>query len=163
MPRLGFVAVTALAALLGAGQIAHTGVGMDSPTPKVALIEDATLRDVAVAVYDSVRPVVYINPRLMQRFSPDLQAFFMAHENAHIELKHTRSGALRTDVGTRDQLLQLKELEADCLAAMRLGPKGRNATMAAVRFFGRLGTTQFDTEHPTGTVRARKILDCVAE
>lgn len=163
MPRLFSVAVTALAALMGAGQIAHTDVGTNSPTLKVAMIEDATLRDVAVAVYDSIRPTIYVNPRLMQRFSPDLQAFFMAHERAHIELKHTRSGALRADVGTRDQLLQLKELEADCLAATRLGTKGRKAAMAAVRFFGRLGTTQFDSEHPTGTVRARRILDCLAE
>jgi Zn-dependent protease with chaperone function len=163
MPRLFSVAVTAVAALLGAGPIAHTDVGSAPSTPQVTMIEDATLRDVAVAVYDSVRPVIYLNPRLMQRFSPDLQAFFMAHEYAHIELKHTRAGALRADVGTRDQLLQLKELEADCLAARRLGPQGRQAAMAAVRFFGRLGTTQFDTEHPTGTVRARRILDCLAE
>lgn len=163
MPRLVSVAMTAFAALLGAGYTAHTDVTTGLPKPKVQEIADATLRDVAVAVYDSLHPVIYYNPRHMKRFGPDLQAFFMAHEYAHITLKHTRSGALRTELGARDQLLQAKELEADCLAAKRLGSDGRKASLAAVRFFGRLGSTQFDTEHPTGSLRARNILDCIPE
>ncbi len=163
MPRLVSVTVTALAALLGAGKTAHTNLATSAPAPQVKEIADANLRDVAVAVYDSLNPVIYYNPQHMRRFGKDLQAFFMAHEYAHIALKHTRSGALRADVGTRDLLLQTKELEADCLAAKRLGDQGRKASLAAVRFFGRLGSTQFDTEHPTGTVRARKILDCMPE
>jgi hypothetical protein len=157
------LAVAGFAALAAAGQPAKVDVARTHPTPKVKEIADASLRDVAVAVYDSLNPVIYYNPRLMKRFSPQLQAFFMAHEYAHIELRHTRASALRGDVGTRDRLLQAKELEADCLAAERLGPSRRDATFAAARFFGRLATTQYDTEHPTGTDRSRKILSCMPE
>jgi hypothetical protein len=157
------VAVAGFAALAGAGQPANVDVARPQPTARVKEVADASLRDVAVAVYDSLNPVIYVNPRLMKRFSPELQTFFMAHEYAHIELRHTRASALRGDVGTRDRLLQAKELEADCLAAERLGRSRRDATFAAARFFGRLATTQYDTEHPTGSDRARKILSCMPE
>jgi hypothetical protein len=85
----------------------------------------------------------------------------MAHEHAHISLRHTRAGALRSDPPQRDRLLQQKELEADCLAARRLGVEGRESSMAAVRFFSRLGDRSFDAEHPTGNTRAAKILSCM--
>jgi len=160
MPRLWRLAVTGLAALLGAGHPVPADVATD---PAVQEIADVSLRDVAVAVYDPVHPVIYYNPVLMDRFSPELDSFFMAHEHAHIALRHTRSSALRTEPGRRSRVLQDKELEADCLAARRLGSAQRSATLAAVRFFSRMGNTQFDTEHPTGTERARQILLCMAE
>jgi len=160
MPRLWRLAVTGLAALLGAGHPVPADVATD---PAVQEIADVSLRDVAVAVYDPVHPVIYYNPVLMDRFSPELDSFFMAHEHAHIALRHTRSSALRTEPGRRSRVLQDKELEADCLAARRLGSAQRSATLAAVRFFSRMGNTQFDAEHPTGTERARQILLCMAE
>ncbi|HEY7683745.1 MAG TPA: hypothetical protein VH879_13955 [Gemmatimonadales bacterium] len=162
------VAVTGLAALISASRpvpVDRTGAASEKleATPLVQQIADESLRDVAVAVYDPVHPVIYYNPTLMMRFGPQLEAFFMAHEYAHIALKHTRAGALRADSSGWNQLLQAKELEADCLAAKRLGMARRDASLAAVRFFARLGNTQFDPEHPTGTTRARQILACMPE
>ncbi|MEO8635651.1 MAG: hypothetical protein ABI587_10290 [Gemmatimonadales bacterium] len=129
--------------------------------PPVAQIEDVTLRDVAVAVYDPEHSVIYYNPVLLRRLGPDLTQFFMAHERAHIALRHTRSGALGTGVDQRNRALQQKELAADCLATRTLGVAHRGAAEAAVRFFARIGTRQFDREHPTGAARAANILSCL--
>lgn len=157
MPRVLRVAVTGFAALVGAGR----PMPSHEVTAPVAEIADASLRDVAVAVYDPVRPVIYYNPQLMQRFSPELGAFFMAHERAHIALRHTRAGALRGQAGASDQQLQAKELEADCHAARALGSTHRDAALAAVRFFAQLGDSSFDREHPSGSLRASRILACM--
>jgi hypothetical protein len=158
MARLLTVVATGLAALLSAGRPMPAAA---PAAPMVREIADLSLRDVAVAVYDSAHPVIYYNPTLMRQFGPELGVFFMAHEHAHIALKHTRAGALRADPSKRDRLLQQKELEADCLAARRLGIDGREASLAAVRFFSRLGDRSFDAEHPIGTTRAARILSCM--
>jgi hypothetical protein len=161
--RVATVTVTSLGVLLGANAAQLRELTTPALARHVRMIPDLMLRDVAVAVYDSVSSVVYYNPRFMRQFSPDLQAFFLAHEYAHIELKHTRSSALRADMATHARLLQDKELAADCLAVTRLGASGRRVSMAAMRFFARLGATRFDDEHPTGTARARNILECIQE
>jgi hypothetical protein len=161
MQRMLSVAMAGFTALAGAGT--DTRATAAHPAPEVRQIADASLRDVAVAVYDPAHPVIYYNPQLMAQFSPELQAFFMAHERAHIELRHTRAAALRAEPAQRDQMLQAKELEADCLAANRLGQQGRPAALAAVRFFARLGTRRFDSEHPVGQERASRILACMPE
>lgn len=142
--------------------LSTSGAAPASWTHPVREIPDVNLRDVAVAVYDSNQSVIYYNPDLMSRLGDNLTTFFMAHEHAHIALQHTRAGALLADPDTRDRMLQAKELEADCRAAKRLGRAGREANMAAVRFFDQLGDRSFDTEHPTGTARAAKILSCMA-
>lgn len=157
MSKLLHVAITSAAALLTTGGTAPR----PAAPPAVREVADPYLRDVAVAVYDSAHPVIYYNPAVMQRFSPELQAFFMAHERAHIELRHTRASALRAEAGQRDSLLQAKELEADCLAARRLGDGRHAASMAAVHFFSALGGRHFDNEHPPGSVRAARILACM--
>ncbi|HTS88327.1 MAG TPA: hypothetical protein VMG41_07520 [Gemmatimonadales bacterium] len=159
MPRLLRVAVTGFLALIGAGHPMPTSLA----TPATRMVADPSLRDVAVAVYDPLQPVIYFNPTLMQRFSPELDTFFMAHERAHITLRHTRAGALGADSGIRDRLLQSKELEADCLAAEELGAAHRAASLAAVRFFAHLGTQRLDAEHPPGALRARQILACMPQ
>jgi len=154
------VAATGLAALVGAA----SPVPAPAPAPAaphVREIADVALRDVAVAVYDSLHPMIYYNPRLMRQLGPQLTAFFMAHEHAHIALKHTRAGAMRSDPSQRDRMLRTKELEADCLAARSLGTAGREASLAAANFFARLGNRSFDTEHPNGSTRAARILACM--
>jgi len=160
MPRLLHLALTSAAALLSTGSMASS-VATPSAAPAIREVADLSLRDVAVAVYDSAHPVIYYNPALMQRFGPDMKAFFLAHERAHIELRHTRASALRAEAGLRDSLLQAKELEADCLAARRLGSERSGASMAAVHFFARLGGMHFDNEHPPGSARAARILACM--
>jgi hypothetical protein len=161
MPRLLRIAVTGLTALFGAARPVPSDEAAAPVESRVQEIADGSLRDVAVAVYDPAHPVIYYNPQLLRRFSPELGAFFMAHEHAHIALKHTRSGALRGGAGSRNRLLQSKELEADCLAAFRLGSDRRDASLAAVRFFTRLGDSRFDSEHPSGIERAKRILSCM--
>jgi len=155
-------ASTALALLTGG----HGGSDHVVKSPdhlRVRQIADLMLRDVAVAVYDPDSPIIYYNPEYLDRFSPEMQAFFLAHERAHIELKHTRSSALRSDQPNQDQQLQSKELAADCLAVTRLGTPGRQASLAAMRYFARLGPKHYDDEHPTGTARALNILECMPE
>jgi hypothetical protein len=159
MSKLLHVAITGAAALLSTGSMAPVEAKPEAPV--IREIANASLRDVAVAVYDPAHPVIYYNPKLMQRFGPEMKAFFMAHERAHIELRHTRASALRAEPGQRDSLLQAKELEADCLAARRLGREHSGASMAAVHFFARLGGMHFDSEHPPGSVRAAQILACM--
>lgn len=156
MRRLWVVAVTGLAVVTSGSRTAP-----GNEPHAVREIADVNLRDVAVAVYDSAQSVIYFNPDLMSRLGDNLTTFFMAHEHAHIALQHTRAGALLADPDIRDRMLQQKELQADCRAARRLGRSGREATMAAVRFFSQLGDRSFDTEHPTGTARAAKILSCM--
>lgn len=160
MSRLLQIALMSGAAALGAGGAVPREVSAP-PAPVVREIADPLLRDVAIAIYDSAHPVIYYNPSLLRQLGPELEAFFLAHERAHIELRHTRASALRAEPGQRDSLLQAKELEADCLAARRLGSARTGATMAAVHFFARLRDTHFDDEHPTGTARAARILACM--
>jgi hypothetical protein len=160
MSKLLHAAITSAAALLSTGSVTPAETARPE-APAVREIADVSLRDVAVAVYDPAHPVIYYNPKLMDRFGPEMQAFFMAHERAHIELRHTRSSALRAEPGIRDSLLQAKELEADCLAARRLGRDQASASMAAVHFFARLGERHFDNEHPPGSSRAARILSCM--
>lgn len=160
MSKLLHVAITGAAALLSTGSVTPSDTYRPD-APAIREIADGALRDVAVAVYDPAHPVIYYNPLLMERFAPEMRAFFMAHERAHIELRHTRSSALRAEPGQRDRLLQAKELEADCLAARRLGRDHASASMAAVHFFSRLGGRHFDNEHPPGSARAARILSCM--
>jgi hypothetical protein len=160
MPKLLHIAITSAAALLSVGGTRRPDAPASTP-PVIREIADASLRDVAVAVYDSAHPVIYYNPALMERLGPDLETFFLAHERAHIELRHTRASALRAEASKRDSLLQSKELEADCLAAQRLGRDHRQAALAAAHFFARLGSMHYDDEHPAGAIRAARILACM--
>ena len=129
--------------------------------PQVRQVADVTLRDVAVAVYDPEHSVIYYNPVLLRRLGPELTMFFLAHERAHIALRHTRAGALGTGIDQRNRALQQKELAADCLATRTLGAERQAVSEAAARFFSRMGTRQFDNEHPTGATRAANILSCL--
>ena len=160
MTRSLTIAMTVLAATLGASRPVNEARA-EAVGPRVREIADRALRDVAVAVYDSASPVIYYNPDLMARFSPELRAFFMAHEYAHIALKHRRSGALGGEPGTFYRSLQAKELEADCHAARDLGQDGRATALAAAGFFAGLGQARNDLEHPSGSARAAKILSCL--
>jgi len=159
MPKMWSVAVSGAVLLLGAR-------GSDAPLAtamEIREVADSNLRDVAVAVYNPAVSVIYYNPIILSRLGPDLSAFFMAHERAHIALRHSRSAALGLDPAGREQVLQEKELDADCLAARTLGNSGRTASLAAVRFFSRMGANRFDSEHPLGSDRAARIVTCMPQ
>lgn len=162
MSKLVQIAMLSMTTLATAAVPAGPGGEPTRGRVTVREVADSSLRDVAVAVYHPSKSVIFYNPVLMARLGPELESYFMAHEYAHIDLQHTRSGALGTDAATRHQTLRRKELEADCLAAGRLASSRREAALAAVRFFARMGDTSHDAEHPTGTERAATVLHCLS-
>ena len=97
----------------------------------------------------------------LEAVGPEVGSFLMAHERGHIHLKHTRANALLAGKSALDSVLQGRELAADCYAARTLGQEHRVAVIAAVRFFGRLGSVHFDAAHPSGAQRAATILSCL--
>ena len=121
-----------------------------------------TLRDVALAVFEHGRPVIYYNPGLLQQFGPNLTTFFFAHEYGHVRYGHT-GAALVTGESDPSAIRQRQELEADCYAARTLAESDPAAVGAAIRFFTRLGPFRFDAWHPSGSQRAAKILACLPE
>lgn len=123
-------------------------------------IPSDTLGDVAVAEYGEHGSVIYYNPAALEALGP-VGIFLMAHERGHIALRHTRANALLAGRSALDSVLQGRELAADCYAARSLGPESREVTLAAVRFFSRLGGVRFDTAHPSGSRRAATILACM--
>ncbi len=129
--------------------------------PGVPEIENDSLGDIAVATVDLPQPVIYYNPRKVQRYGPLLTRFFLAHEYGHIHYRHTRTGLGEFAEPARDSILRTQELEADCFAASQEGPEARAATEAALRFFARLGPFRFDAVHPTGAQRVARILLCL--
>ena len=106
-------------------------------------------------------PVIYFNPRLMKRYGPEISAFVLAHEEAHIRLGHRRPvGGPRGQA--LENLLQGWELEADCAAALVLSEARPAALGAAIALFQGLGTWRMDLEHPTGSARAAHLALCGA-
>lgn len=119
-----------------------------------------TLRDVALTALEHGRYVIYYNPRLLERFSPRLRDFFIAHEYGHIARGH-HGAALATADSTYSMLRQRQELEADCYAAAQLAGHRQDVVDAALEFFIRLGPVRLDHLHPTGAQRAAMILSCL--
>jgi hypothetical protein len=126
----------------------------------VRQVASDTLHDVAVATYERGLPVIYYNPKLMQRIGPELADFFLAHEYGHIAYGHT-GGALAEPRDELSALRQKQELDADCYATQTLAAENRPAVEAARQFFGRMGSFRFDNLHPSGSQRAAKILACL--
>ncbi|MEO8200478.1 MAG: hypothetical protein ABI679_08170 [Gemmatimonadota bacterium] len=136
----------------------RTGVSQaENPGVSVREIADSSLRDVAVAVADPLDPVIYYNPRLMERFGPNLSAFVLAHEYGHIRFGHRRIPARIAD---RASMMRSFELEADCYAARVLEQVKPSATAVAIEFFRKMGEFRYDDEHPTGSERAARIDAC---
>ena len=149
-----FAQALILAAALGS----TVGSSQDpSPAIRVREVADSLLRDVAVAVADPLDPVIYYNPRLMERFGPNLSAFVLAHEYGHISYGHRRVPARISD---RAAIMRQFELEADCYAARMLASAKPGAALVAIEFFVKMGEFRYDEEHPTGTERAEQISSC---
>ena len=125
----------------------------------IRTVSSDTISDLALAIADPKQPVIYYNPRLMARFGPEISAFVLAHERAHIELGHARP-----QVGwagdALEHLLQSWELEADCRAAARLARERPSALLAAISFFEHKGLERVDREHPTGSARSAQLSAC---
>jgi hypothetical protein len=132
-----------------------------SKLPHIRTVPSDTLTDLAVSFADPDDPVIYYNPRLLERFGPEITAFVLAHERAHIRLGHRRPTPLT--VGTAEaleRLLQSWELDADCLAAVWLARERPSALEAATTLFQRMGSGRVDREHPRGSARAAQLQAC---
>jgi hypothetical protein len=147
--------------LLAVAFFSQTGASQDVRKMRVREVPDSNLRDVAVAVADPSHPVIYYNPRLMERFGPSLSAFVLAHEYGHIRFGHRRIPAGRHVNFDRDSVLRGFELEADCYAARVLVRVKPADLRVAIEFFRKMGDFRYDTEHPTGFERAREIEACM--
>lgn len=154
--RLMMTAMTA--ALLAAP------VAAQQPLTDVRVVEATWIRDVALTRWENDRPVIYVNPRLLERFGPAMRDFFVGHEFGHVALAHDGGGALQTTPvdSTLMIMRQRQELEADCYAATRLAAEHRDAVEAAIRLFTRMGSFRFDRLHPTGSQRAASLLACLS-
>jgi len=125
----------------------------------IRTVPSETLSDLAVAFADPLDPVIYYNPRLMKQFGAEMTAFVLAHEYAHIELGHRRPAAAVTREAL-ERLLQGWELDADCLAAVRLARERPAALHAATSLFQAMGSDRVDREHPAGSARAARLTAC---
>jgi hypothetical protein len=139
-------------------------VRAQQPLTDVRVVEATWIRDVAITRWENDRPVIYINPKLLERFGPVLRDFFIGHEFGHVALAHDGGGALQTQQmdSTLMIMRQRQELEADCYAASRLAVEHRDAVEAAIRLFTRMGAFRFDRLHPSGSQRAASLLACLA-
>ena len=132
-----------------------------SNMPRIRTVPSDTLADLAVAFADPVDPVIYYNPRLLERFGPEISAFVLAHERAHVRLGHRRpppGGAVAGEA--LERLLRTWELDADCLAAAWLSREQPSALRAATSFFQKMGPARVDREHPIGSARAAQLEAC---
>lgn len=147
--------------LLAVAAFPRAGASQDARQARVREVADSNLRDVAVAVADPRHPVIYYNPRLMERFGPSLSAFVLAHEYGHIRFGHRRIPSGRRVNFDRDSLLRNFELQADCYAANVLVRVKPADLRVAIEFFRKMGDFRYDTEHPTGNERATQIESCM--
>ena len=138
-------------------------VRAQQPLTDVRVVEATWISDVAITRWENDRPVIYINPQLIERFGPVLRDFFIGHEFGHVALAHDGGGALQTQqMDSTLMMMRLRqELEADCYAATRLAAEHRDAVEAAIKLFTRMGTFRFDRLHPSGSQRAASLLACL--
>lgn len=139
------------------------------PLTNVRVVEATWIRDVAMMRREGGRPVIYINPRLLDRFGPVMRDFFIAHEYGHVAHGHDAGEFTwqHHDAPPVDSLFartrQRQELEADCYATRTLAESEPETVGAALRFFNRMGPFRFDAWHPSGSQRAAKILACLPQ
>jgi hypothetical protein len=163
MARIASTLLTGILALAPASRV-DVGVHAGTPAePVIQIVSSDTLRDVAVAVFDAIHPVIYVNEVRLRQFEPGVQQFFLAHEHGHITLHHTRSYALNGTAEGQRAAIVSRELEADCWASQTLGRENRPAVLTAARFFAAMGPYRYDREHPSGSQRAARIMACLPD
>ncbi len=131
---------------------------------RAVFIERDDLADAAMAVFDTLRPRIYLNTRMLAQVGPDLAAFLRAHEEGHIAYHHVsvrRFGLVRVE--TPLPILHSYEFTADCYAGRVLRGRNPAAVSAALRFFQRRRDLVTDAEHPSMGARADSLLDCLTD
>jgi Zn-dependent protease with chaperone function len=141
---------------------ASAPLAAQQPLTNVRVEEATWIQDVAQTRWEGGRPVIYLNPRLLERFDPAMRDFFIGHEYGHVAQGHRQLAAAGRVIDSAVVVShQRQELEADCYAASRLARDNRQAAEAAVRLFTRMGPRRFDRLHPTGSQRAANLLGCL--
>jgi hypothetical protein len=167
---LGFVVGVSLALLAGRLLDAANRAPASHPAPdtavvrRAAILTDENLPDAAIAVFDSARPRIYLNTRLLAQVGPELTAFLRAHEQGHIAYHHVserRFGLVRVE--TPVPLLHGYEFAADCYAAQVLRAERPVAVGAALRFFQQRRDVVIDAEHPSMGARADSLIACLTD
>ena len=129
---------------------------------RVVAMDD--LPDAAVAVFDSIRPTIYLNTRVLARIGPDLAAFLRAHEEGHLAYHHVperRFGLMRVETPT--PVLHSYEFAADCYAGQVLRRDRPASVTAAIRFFQKRRDLVTDSAHPSMGARADALIDCLTD
>jgi Zn-dependent protease with chaperone function len=164
---LAFMAGVAL--VLGVAELARpVGAAPRDPGDSTAVARATIaftdeLSDVALAVYDSAAPRIYLHRRLIAQMGPALGAFLLAHEQGHLAYHHDRRRGFGLLASTAAQsTLWAYEFAADCYAVHHLARTRPDAVVAAVRFFQRRAALRTDADHPPMGERAQRMLACLA-
>lgn len=114
----------------------------------VQYIQDYNLNNVGIATRYQGRPIIVINPAILNQFSPLVQQWWLAHECGHHALSPHQNN----------------EVNADCFASRALRDLGFIRSPAdlqqVMRELSRLPGNIF-TGHLPGPGRARVVMDCV--
>lgn len=164
---LAFLAGVAL--VLGAAERARPAptaardLGDSTVVARATVTFTDELSDVALAVYDSSAPRIYLHRRLIGQMGPALGTFLLAHEQGHLAYHHDRRHGFGLQVdSTTQSTLWAYEYAADCYAVQRLTRTRPDAVVAAVRFFQRRPHLPTDDDHPPMGERAKHMLACLA-
>jgi Zn-dependent protease with chaperone function len=167
LPAITF-AVGLKLAFAGSGSLVSRPVMPPTPTADTSVISRAQvlsrfdLPDAAVAIYDSGRPRILVNPILLAQVGPALSAFLLAHEQGHLAFHHARTRGFGLNASpTPVSTLRSYEFAADCYAVRTLHHNRPDAVVAAIRFFQRRSTLATDAEHPPMGERADSLLSCL--
>lgn len=131
---------------------------------RAVLIPMDELPDAAIAVFDSLRPRIYLNTRLLAQIGPDFAAFLRAHEEGHIAYHHVaerRFGLNRVE--TPVPVLHAYEFAADCYAGRVLRLERPASVRAALRFFQQRRGMVTDSAHPAMGARADRLVACLTD
>lgn len=113
----------------------------------VQYIADASLNDVGMSTRYFGRPIIVLNPMVLQRFAPLVQIWWQAHECGH----HALNPAINNEVA------------ADCFATRALRDLGYIRTWPdleeLMRELATLPGNAF-TGHLPGPMRAAQVRDC---
>ena len=162
----GVLLALAFGRVIGAGDPApgHSSLPDTALARRAIVLARDDLPDAAMAVFDSVRPRIYLNTRLLAWVGPDLAAFLRAHEEGHIAYHHVserRFGLVRVE--TPLPVLHGYEFAADCYAGRSLRAERPVAVRAALRFFQQRRTLVTDAEHPSMGARADSLIACLTD
>ena len=140
----------------------HAAV-MDSLPPIVTtlpirIVPSFEHRVLAWATKGMMEAHVSYNPNIAESLAPEILAFALIHEYAHLRLDHLPGFGNRPAAAVRQQ-----EIDADCFAARFWATNDARVARAAAESFLSPSARRALGGYPTPKERAQVILDCLAE